>query len=68
MIVAEPLGLIPGYSPELTVSPETARRIAGFPSRSLLSPLDRYSGATLLVLAVLGALAVGGAVWMARSN
>lgn len=65
MIVADGGIFPPGVDLDLTVSPETARRVAGFPA---VASTERYTGATVLLLAVLGALAVGGAVWVARSG
>lgn len=66
MIVADGGIFPPGVDLDLTVSPETARRVAGMPASSLTS--ERYSGGVVLFLAVLGVLAVGGALLMARDG
>lgn len=65
MIVAEGL---PGFDFDLTISSETARSVAGWPRSAATATVDRYSGGIVVALAVLAALAVGGAVWMARSD
>jgi hypothetical protein len=59
----------PGVDLDLSVSDETRRRIAGWPAASASGGVveSPRSGTVLLLLAVLGLAAIGGAFWVARS-
>jgi hypothetical protein len=59
----------PGTDLDLSVSEETRRRIAGWPAAAATGVVTApRSVGVMVALVALGALALAGAVWVARSD